>query len=611
MARFIKLLIGYRNDLRFFEQPRLPFYLALIALILTLPVLSQGLQFDDCHHRVLFLDDIDGVAPKDFPLYKKKDFSIFGMFSLSDGNPSRNIELLDYGLPWWTYKNLRISFLRPISELSLWIDYTLWPDVPVLMHLQNIFLYAIIVAALVILFRRIMGNCMLAGLAAFLYAISRTHNDSLNMVASRNALLATFFGIVVLIVFDRVQKDEWRKGLLIGPLFLAFALLSAEYAVVTTAYLFSYSLFLDPRSIRRKVISLLPYALVSIIWLTIYKAAGFGSGGSGFYIDPIGNPLQFLKSLIDRLPALLSAQWSALPPIGYGPLASSSHKTTIWIFSLVLLVIIGITISPFLKKDASARFWALGVVLALIPMCATIPDERLLIFAGIGVYGLLAQILSPIFIHEIDWSPNTLFAKEFVKAVAMILAFMHVFISPLLLFITPFYTRTFFDHMVVKPATSISADYQYSKQSVIMINPPSVLFTSYMSAVRIIYGLPIPAHTWVLASGSGSMLLSRLDKFTIEIDLEGGFMAADFDRIYRDSSHPLKKGEQVELSGMMATVLTLTEDQRPQKVAFRFEKPLEDESLKFLAWNKNTTYNVRLPDIGESISLLKQDLISK
>jgi len=65
-------------------------------------------------------------------------------------------------------------------------------------------------------------------------------------------------------------------------------------------------------------------------------------------------------------------------------------------------------------------------------------------------------------------------------------------------------------------------------------------------------------------------------------------------------------GQRVELSGMSVTVLSLTEDGRPQKAAFRFSMPLENPSLTFLEWESNGYVPFVVPDIGASRYLARQ-----
>ena len=47
--------------------------------------------------------------------------------------------LTEYGvLPWWVGDNVKLAFWRPLTSLTHWMDYQLWPDSPMLMRLQNI-----------------------------------------------------------------------------------------------------------------------------------------------------------------------------------------------------------------------------------------------------------------------------------------------------------------------------------------------------------------------------------------------------------------------------------------------------------------------------------------
>ena len=47
---------------------------------------------------------------------------------------------------------------------------------------------------------------------------------------------------------------------------------------------------LRPSSLRQRVLALLPYAIVLLAWGLVYVALGYGSKGSGFYIDPLRSP---------------------------------------------------------------------------------------------------------------------------------------------------------------------------------------------------------------------------------------------------------------------------------------------------------------------------------
>ncbi len=46
-----------------------------------------------------------------------------------------------------------------------------------------------------------------------------------------------------------------------------------------------------------------------------------------------------------------------------------------------------------LRRERLARVWFLGMALSVIPLCAAFPMDRLLVFSGIGAFGLMALLL--------------------------------------------------------------------------------------------------------------------------------------------------------------------------------------------------------------------------
>ncbi|MBT4087865.1 MAG: hypothetical protein HOE30_05165, partial [Deltaproteobacteria bacterium] len=437
-----------------------------------------------------------------------------------------------------------------------------------------------------------------------LYAVSRTHADSLIMVACRSSLIATFFGVLTLAILDRAIKDRWKPGNGLGPVCLVAALLSAEYGIVTAAYLLAYTAFLDRREIKQRVLSLLPYLLVLVVWMVIYKTAGFGSRGSGFYTDPIREPLLFITVLMERLPVLFAGQFATLPG-GVLLLTSPSTSATIRIGSLVFMVVTCFILLPLIRRDAKARFWAVGMLLAMIPMCASVPDDRLLIFVGLGGFGLLAQFLHGVY-SKADWLPDLWLWKVPAMGLLGVFFLIHLLISPFTLPAVPSRVTELTDKLLRRPAVNLPVDVDSGRQTLVLVNPPSALMASYLVQVRLVAGLPLPARTWVLSSGSDWMSVDRTDDRTLEIEPQNGFIFQEMDKLYRSSSLPMVTGQRVELSGMSVTVLSLTEDGRPQKAAFRFSMPLENPSLTFLEWESNGYVPFVVPDIGASRYLARQ-----
>ncbi|MFQ5853546.1 MAG: hypothetical protein ACE5JU_23555, partial [Candidatus Binatia bacterium] len=163
--------------------------------------------------------------------------------------------------------------------------------------------------------------------------------------------------------------------------------------MATVGYLLAYALFLDWASWRDRFLTLAPNAAVLLTWALVYRYLAFGTHGSGFYIDPLGNPLAFASSVFGHSPLLLLGQWSPIPA-DVAMLVSQELFHVLWLVSLGLIVLLVFLFFPLLRKDRVARFWCLGMLLSLLPIAATSPSNRLLFFVGLGAMGLLAQLLS-------------------------------------------------------------------------------------------------------------------------------------------------------------------------------------------------------------------------
>jgi hypothetical protein len=243
-------------------------------------------------------------------------------------------------------------------------------------------------------YRRFIGPSWVAGLALLLFAVDDAHGPAVGWVADRNAIIALAVAIPVLLFHDRWRRDGWKAGAWLGPLFLGVALLTGESALAICAYLAAYALHLDRSSWRARLASLVPYVVVVVGWRVVYKSLGYGVSGSGVYIDPAREPLAFLAALPMRLPLLLLGQLG-VPSSDFAslyPFIAPWLPAVMAVVAVCALAFLAYAMLPLLKRDPVARFFATGLVLAAIPVCATFPGDRLLLFVGIGAMGLVAQL---------------------------------------------------------------------------------------------------------------------------------------------------------------------------------------------------------------------------
>lgn len=76
----------------------------------------------------------------------------------------------------------------------------------------------------------------------------------------------------------------------------------------------------------------------------------------------------------------------------------------------------------------------------------------------------------------------------------------------------------------------------------------------------------------------------------------------------RGKDHLVTLGHTVHLTGLTIQVTAVTEDGRPAEATFRFTVPLEDGSLRWVAWQEGSFAPFNLPGVGEKIVLPGADL---
>lgn len=581
----------------------LPVLVTCLALVLAWGALSTGLQFDDYVHCVKILHP-DMLPDIQNPITE--------LFDFADGNSQKNEYKIKKGLfPWWTFAELKISFFRPLAALTHLLDYHYLPasrelaDVQKsskMMHIHSLVWFAAMVFAAALLYRRIITPLWIAGLAGLLFAIDDAHGIPAAWLANRNGLMAAAFGFSALYFHDRWRRDAWKGGAFIAPLLLLLSLFSAEAGIAVCGYLLSYELFLVSGNWKKKAVGLLPYFLLAVLWFKIYNTLGCGTYGSGLYIDPGRTPLVFLKHLFERLPVLLFGQWSVPDALFYGYLPKPQAYIAL-ILIYIALGFITLFLLPVIKHNTVARFWTLGMLLSLFPISATVPSDRLLIFTGLGAMGLLALSLASWF-EKKRWLPASRIWRVLAAILAVELILVHLIWSPFAFTRKIQSMKNYTEKTIEAPVSKLAKFTPFSKKTLIFINPPVPFAVAFIPFFCEKYMLPVPEKVYILASGfSPHITIERRDDASLIMTPENGFIVNDYDRLYRDTEHPMHVGQKVEMENMQAEVLSLTADDRPLRVRFTFSHPLGHESLIFLAWENDEFVPFKLPEKGKEVSL--------
>lgn len=526
------------------ESPRLPWLAALLGGLLCTPSLFAGLATEDYVFR----------AATRVPL----EWSTLNVFGGREAPAATAQDRSDGILPWLAPDDFHIAFWRPLSSLTHQLDYRIL-GAPWVMHLESILFFIALVYVAARLYRRLFEAPAVAGLATLFFALDDAHGQAVGWLANRNAILAGLFGLVALLCHDRWRRDGWRPGAVLAPLALALSLLSGELGLSALGYFVAHALYLDPG--RRRYWACLPAFAVTLTWAFGYRALGYGSRGSGLYLDPLRDPLTFLYALPDRLGTLCLGQL-AFPPSDVWTLLHDGPRTLLPIAGLLLLGCLGWLVR---RASAATRFCVVGGVAALIPVCATFPNDRLLVLGGFGLLGAVASVC----VH----AARSLRAP--LLAVHLVLATLALPVRSL--------TMTLYHQRVSQLSRSAYANVRAPDETLVLLTAPNYFEASLIWLLHVYDAGGRPSPLLTLAGTRDPVELRRVDPNTLEVRAPQGFLSEPLDRIYRNRSRPLARGDRIRLPRVEVEVTEVAASGDPRAATFRFIWPLDSGKLRFLA----------------------------
>jgi hypothetical protein len=569
----------------------MPWLAAGFAIALVLPSLWSGLHQDD----YILLAVLSGRPPLDAVYPSRLD--VFNFFA---GPGERMNGMIDLGLlPWWTDPGIRLSFWRPVSALTHWVDHTVWPASALAMHAHTLLWFGALVVGATWLYRRLLPARWAAGLAGLLYAVDPVHALPVTWIAARNHVVAALLGVGALLLHDRWRRGGWRRGAILAPALFGSALLASEGAVAAGAYVFAHAVTLDPARGGQRLRVLAPYALILGSWYVLYGYLGYGPRrdatlGPVGYVSPFHEPLSFLRNLATNAPIMLLSEWGGPSADGYD---GSARR---WIVSVLTLLIIGAILVPLLRRDRTARFWALGQVLALFPLGAVSPGDRYLFFVGLGTMGLAACFAARLFTAA-PGKPRSRAWWSSAFALVVVFGAVHLVVAPWHLHRSA-KSIAGFGVPDLHLSDTMPGDAEVRGQTVVIPHVPSALSVAYSFYMRTVKGQPIAQHVRLLASG-GPVEVSRQDAQTLIVRALGRP-----ERILRPPERPLRPGDGIVLTGMRVEIRAVGREGWPTETAFRFDRPLEDASLRWIWRSRSSRPRERYepwmpPPIGGSVRL--------
>lgn len=545
----------YARVTRWLAGPRLERRIALLALIGTLPSLAMGLHADDYFLRQNLLE--------------RGPLAAYSFISRDpEAAHARVVEQRSTGrAPWWTDEHPRASFFRPLTSLSLWLDFangvpTWW------MHLQNCVLYALIAWLGVALYRQLGLSEAGLGLAALFFGLDAPVAQSAGWIAGRDTLLAACFGMACILVHDRARRTQRPLLLALSCLCFALSLLSGEIGLCAFGYLIAHALTVDRGSATQRMSALAPYALVIGVYLAHYLAAGYGFNDGGLYRDVLRSPVTAGLAWLESLPVWFAT--TVTLPLATFRLLLPDFRLPLLVFSLVVVAIIVPLLGARSTQAPHGRMFALGAVLSLVPLAATLPQERLRFFFAFGMFGLLGP-----------WIASHFDARERSQRIASRFVWrVHGIFLPLMFVPYVFSISGISGSVHALDQTLPRA----AEPTAILLNPPSWGVPWLQGEVRSARGEIGPA-TFTLYAGSQPLEVQRIDDRSLELHIARSWMVTPFEEHVRNVSRvPFHAGDKLNLAHCTVEVREVNQAGAPTRVRFTFDRSLDAPEFTFRRW---------------------------
>lgn len=558
--------------------------LLVLALGLYAPSLGAGYMADDFGVQLVLDGRIESPTWKPWSLYD------FGTLASA---PESSTERAAF--PWWVDADWKVRFFRPLTSLSLWLDYALFGSSPAAGHAVNLGLFALLLVAA----RRLYAQLGLAHRTALLaLAIFVADNGGLlpvGWIANRNSLLEALFAALALHA-GLVARERGSRRHFVAALWLAFfALLAKESGLHVAAgltLLFFFARRADAPPRLSRVVVVAPLAL-ALVYLAGYAASGMGSNVL-FYPMPWSAPAEFARGAMAMFVCAPIAAVSPFP-IDALLLAPEYSRALLALAAVFGVGIVALFVPRLRGVRASGLLTLLGV-LALLPQAGAPPSDRLMFTPMLYWAPLIALVLERTLTAA--WRERTSRGMRLAArsiAVAQVLSALVVLGGGLGMAKSWARMRS-----VIAGADVGPAELGERHAFVLQASPSSLVALG-------------PLSTWIFEGGSERVRFHPLqagqraltwtrsaeDRFMLE-SLDGAFLSNPIERVFL-TAEPRAGGERTWKTRYFEVHGAPDADGELWRLEFRLDTSLDDPRWRFLVFDGQRLVHRAPPRIGESV----------
>ncbi|MDD9938562.1 MAG: hypothetical protein OXT09_33440 [Myxococcales bacterium] len=536
------------------------------------------------------------------------------LFNFVDGS-KREVQLLMArgALPWWSAPDLKLAMFRPLTSALVGLDRALFGADPFARHLHSALWWVLALWAAVWLWRGLLPPAAVV-VAALFFALEEAHTLPLSWLANRGALVA-LAGMTAALALHVRARERGARGSWAAVALPAPALLAGEWAFPFLGYFLAYELLRGAGGAGARLRALAPVAALGLGYLVLRAALGYGTRGSGVYIDAVSEPIEFLAAAVQRLPVfsadlvwgLPAHHWDFGAPAVLGFIDPLPRWRQVhWALGAGAVVLLPWALWVLRRSGAGER-WAhlpwlcLGAALALVPMVSSFPTSRLVLPAVLGIAPLAAALVVEGFER----------LRTGAVAPLRVLAWVILMLAILRVNTIGAVASSRGDAAMTRYlagegeawmlGANLGGDDPSARIVQLAASEHTVsLFTPLVRATR---GRTMPKSFWTLSMADSPLRVHRPTPHQLELTaVVRPFVDTSVERLYRDSDAGFTVGQRIEIDGLTVEILELS-DGRPRRARFTFEHVLEDPRYRFVTCSRDGIGPVSLPAVGGTLEL--------
>lgn len=492
--------------------------------------------------------------------------------------------------------DLKLRFFRPLSSAVVAADAHIFGDRVWASKLHSLAWFLGILAAVGAVHRRFLSRAS-AGLATLIYAVAVGHTLPVGWIAARSGLLGGAFALLSFWLYVRERQDGWRPGRWLAVVAFGCGLLAGEIGLGALGLIAAWEIFGRGESTRRRIVALLPFVAVTLIYLVGYVAMGYGVRGTGGYIgltDGVAGAAAAVRHFL-----ILMGELSAATPSDAVGTATATAQTFAAAWGLLMTVVVWAAFQlsrPHVDpRDALTMRWLpAAAAAAAVPGAFALVGGRVLTLALVPASGVVAIVIVAGWSAIVD-GRRPVRGRRFVIVTAIGLAAGHLVAAPLIrLAMARQLTRVAVEQHDLAARVPVCAGVMVlavaADPTVATYVPATLAFRNRgPDRLRVLSMAPRDHRIEnVTATGFDLVTLGGARKRTIWEQLYG--------------FRPMPTGTRVKLTSLNAQVIE-DQDGIPVRVRFDFGEPLESGGLCFFQWRDGTIGPLALPRIDEAVDL--------